>query len=383
MRRQIRVRSLAAGVGILAGLSAGLVPSRTAFAGLLEPEPVAVAAPQPVKLNNATLETVPLADIPLYLSFRGPRTVDRLVIETRRGQQVFLQSCAAALCAEPAGQAATHDPQPGQVPGTLTAVPEGQAKGGLTQAWLAEPVGRLGENAYGLRDAARLMVQDQLGDTHQLDLPLDQAFIDVQPRLVDLDGDKLPEILVVKAEVGRGATLAIIKFGSTGLRIIAESPSDGVPGSWLKPAGVADFDGDGERDIAVVRDPGPAGRLELWSMAGGQLTRRLSLRGFCNHVPGVAVDAMTVTGDFDGDGVPDLIVPSADRLSLRVISFRGGQVAEPSRVALSAPVATGIAVAEGEGGRPILAFGQEDGAVAVLGRDLIHSPGSVGAETAP
>ena len=44
---------------------------------------------------------------------------------------------------------------------------------------------------------------------------------------------------------------------------------------------------------------------------------------------------MAATGDFNGDGIADLVVPSGSRLHLRLISFAGGEAGEINRLFLS------------------------------------------------
>ena len=90
-------------------------------------------------------------------------------------------------------------------------------------------------------------------------------FEDLEPRLADLDGDGHDEIVVVKTYLKRGSSLAVIAERNGKYDIVAETPPLGAPHRWLDPAGIADFNGDGKIDIALVRQPHVVGSLELWS----------------------------------------------------------------------------------------------------------------------
>ena len=47
---------------------------------------------------------------------------------------------------------------------------------------------------------------------------------------------------------------------------------------------------------------------------------------------------MAVIRDLDGDGIQDLIVPSFDRKTLRLITFKEGRVREIAQLPLKSPV---------------------------------------------
>ncbi|MEC9367238.1 MAG: VCBS repeat-containing protein, partial [Pseudomonadota bacterium] len=184
----------------------------------------------------------------------------------------------------------------------------------------------------------------------------------------DLDGDKSEEIVVIRSYLRRGAAMAVAKVtGLHGLEIVAETPPVGQPNRWLNPAGIADFDGDGRPEIAIVVTPHIGGRLEFWEYRDGKLTLERSLTGFSNHAIGSRALEMSVAGDFDSDGVADLLLPSADRRTLRVISLAGGAAAEPLRIDLPSPVVTEIlAVRPGRDRRPWLVMGLASGKVAIV-----------------
>jgi hypothetical protein len=83
-----------------------------------------------------------------------------------------------------------------------------------------------------------------------------------------------------------------------------------------------------------------------------------------NHFIGSKALGMSWTADFDGDGHPDLAVPSLDRRSLRLIAFAPA-VRDIARVSLPARIVTNIGPT-GIGGRPGLVAGLEDGRLVVI-----------------
>jgi hypothetical protein len=110
-------------------------------------------------------------------------------------------------------------------------------------------------------------------------LPLDHVFEDVAPRLADVTGDGIPEVVVVETDVAQGAALAIYGIGGK----ITETPHIGTSNRWLAPIGAADLDGDGHIEIAYVDRPHLAKTIRVWRFRNGNLEPVSDLPGFTNH----------------------------------------------------------------------------------------------------
>ncbi|CAA9312783.1 MAG: hypothetical protein AVDCRST_MAG90-570 [uncultured Microvirga sp.] len=190
------------------------------------------------------------------------------------------------------------------------------------------------------------------------------VFEDLEPRLADLDGDGAPEIVVVKSSSERGSSLAVIGRREGAWAIVAETPPIGQPNRWLNPAAIADFDGDGKTDIALVRTPHLDGVLQLWTFDRGRLALRHEAAGYSNHALGSTALDNAAAVDLDGDGRPELVIPTLDRTALAVLSLKGG-VKEIRRIALPARVLRGVA-ALGAGKDAHLLAALEDGRVALV-----------------
>jgi len=105
------------------------------------------------------------------------------------------------------------------------------------------------------------------------------VFEDLAPRLVDLDQDGRPEVMVVRTDMQRGASLAL--YDALGL--ITQTPPIGARYRWLAPVGAGDFDGDGRIEIAYVETPHLGKTLKIYSYFNRELLLASQLPGFSNH----------------------------------------------------------------------------------------------------
>jgi hypothetical protein len=129
----------------------------------------------------------------------------------------------------------------------------------------------------------------------------------------DFDGDGKPDILVA----GPSAAIQIRKNKSVNGNISFD-PAVNIPGSG-NYFSVADIDGDGKPDIiASYYGPGPNdGQVRVY--------RNTSTEGTFSFAPGVTYFNMgtgtgnNFVGDFDGDGLPDIIVPNEYTRTIAVL----------------------------------------------------------------
>lgn len=237
----------------------------------------------------------------------------------------------------------------------------------IARAWFADPTDAYDHGVLGDKiESSTLVLERRDGRRETVKLNGDAVFEDLEPRLADLDGDGRDEVVVVKSYLKRGSALAVIAERKGKYEIVAETPPLGEPHQWLNPAGIGDFNGDGKVDIALVRQPHAVGALELWSWIGGGLRKTAELADAANHIAGSRAQQMSATGDFDGDRVPDLAVPSLDRSRLRLVSFMPAH--EIASVALPEKAATNLGLVPIENSPPAVVVGLADGSLVAVRR---------------
>ncbi len=155
--------------------------------------------------------------------------------------------------------------------------------------------------------------------TRRFTLPQDRVFEDVAPRLVDLDNDGTPEVIVIETLASEGAQLAI--YDATGK--IASTPHIGRTNRWLAPIGAADLDADGAIEIAYIDRPHLAKTLRVWRYEGGALTHVADLEGLTNHRIG---EADIGGGVRDCGNGPEMITASGDWRNVMATTLVDGQL---------------------------------------------------------
>jgi hypothetical protein len=145
----------------------------------------------------------------------------------------------------------------------------------------------------------------------------------VTPRIADVTGDGLNDVVVIETRLDAGASLAVYGMSGENFVKLAATPYLGQPHRWLAPAGIADFDGDGVLDVAYVETPHIGGTLRIWSFRDNMPREIASAPGYSNHRAG---QNFITGGVRDCGNGPALVLPNADwSRTLRVWQY-GGEI---------------------------------------------------------
>ena len=267
---------------------------------------------------------------------------------------VSILALASPLQAEPKVREITDFPPTKPAEGTTLTdgIPHGRAGHaagkffdiGVLKAWFAAPTDRYAHGVLGDRiEAAGVMFQPPTSGAPSaflIKVPEDSVFEDIQPRIVDFDGDGILDIVAIRSYLNAGASISVIGYheGKDGeiTSFWMQSPPIGTPNRWLNPVGIADFDGDGAKEIVAVVTPHIGGVLTVYERDGDKLIPKPVMQDVSNHVIGSPDLRLHTVIDWNGDGVMDIAVPDQSRRVLRFITLKGGAAKEIDRIDLGA-----------------------------------------------
>lgn len=151
----------------------------------------------------------------------------------------------------------------------------------------------------------------------------DSVFEDVTPRIADVTGDGVNNIITIESHQNQGASLAIYGVSDGKLSKQVSTPYIGQSYRWLAPVGVADFNSDGSPDVAIIVTPHLAGVLQIWSFKDDAPQRLASQPGFSNHRIG---ENFITGGVAQCNGKDVMVVPDRTWRSTMTVTFSNGEL---------------------------------------------------------
>tara|TARA_R110001583_G_scaffold25250_4_gene91549 strand:- start:6501 stop:7445 length:945 start_codon:yes stop_codon:yes gene_type:complete len=223
----------------------------------------------------------------------------------------------------------TLETRPDQLP--LSRLAYGQRN--IIRAWFANPTNRYAHNVLGdSLEASKLIVETFKGNRLTVNLPENRVFEDLEPRIIDVNGDGSDEIIVIESDIALGASLAVYSIIDSHLVKIASTSFIGTPYRWLNPVGVGDFDGDGHTDIAAVITPHIGGLLRLYHLTGNHLSQFAEYSGVSTH--GIGSTELGLGRVISATPRDLLLLPNRTRQALMLLEWTATGWSERGRVVL-------------------------------------------------
>lgn len=200
----------------------------------------------------------------------------------------------------------------------------GMAHSEIISAKYDQPTTRYAHGVFGdTIEYGALLMTLKNGKVLRVNLPEARVFEDISPRVIDLDDDGAPEVVVIETHVNQGAQLAI--YGEAGK--ITATPHIGRTHRWLAPIGAADLDGDGYVELAYIDRPHLAKLLKIWRYKNGKLKLVAEAGNLTNHQFG---DDYISGGIRDCGNGPEMVTVNANWSDIMVSGFDGTKITAQS-----------------------------------------------------
>ncbi len=214
------------------------------------------------------------------------------------------------------------------------------------EVWYGDPTTEYGHGVLGdAIEAKRIFLRSPRSDCGVFitDAGEGHVFEDTVPRLFDVDGDGVNEVIAVRSSFTQGAQLVVYHEGQgSTLEIMASTDYIGQRNRWLAVVGAADLDGDGVIEIAYVDRPHLAKTLRVVSVDGDKLVQETAAAGVTNHRIG---ERDIAGGIRDCGSGPEMIVANANWSALLSVTLQDGTLSgqqigeDTSRTAFAAAMA--------------------------------------------
>lgn len=225
--------------------------------------------------------------------------------------------------------------------------------------------GIMGDDLEGTVLMVVAVVDDALQVVARVDLPGDHIYEGLSPMWADVDGDGIEDLITTVSNGHDGARNRVYFFDGTMILREVDGPVIGQPNRWQHQIAWGPFGADGESLLVDVLTPHIGGIVRFHRYTGDALEVIASIGGHTSHVINTRNLDMAVAGDFNGDGVLEIALPTQDRTRIEGIQL----TVEGAQVVWSLPVdgvATSNLAAISANGRSLaLAVGTEDGRIRV------------------
>jgi hypothetical protein len=196
----------------------------------------------------------------------------------------------------------------------------------------------------------------------RISVPVGLVIEGMMPLWVDLNNDGTREIVLTASDRSLGARLMV--YTEQG-QLIAESEPIGQGYRWRHQIGVASASEGGPAEVISVRTPHIGGLLEYFRLIDDRLELVATLEGVSSHVIGTRNLDLALSGDFDGDGLVETLLPDSEHRSLLAAQRTQGGVYVDWRLQLDDTISSNLAAVTDGRGRISIAVGLQNGSLWV------------------
>jgi hypothetical protein len=224
--------------------------------------------------------------------------------------------------------------------------------------------GIMGDDLEGSALVVLRVNNDAFETVARVDLSGDAIYEGLSPLWADVDEDGTQDLVTTVSDSQVGSRIRVYLFTDEGIREV-NGQAIGQPSRWQHQLTWGAFGPNGEMELVEVLTPHIGGVVRFYQFIGDTLQVVATQGGYTSHVIGSRNLDMAVAGDFNGDGQPEIVMPSQNLTSIAGIQHS----AEGARVVWELPLdgrlSSNLAAIRLADGRLALALGIEDGRLRV------------------
>ncbi|MDQ7027784.1 MAG: hypothetical protein Q9P44_19760 [Anaerolineae bacterium] len=201
---------------------------------------------------------------------------------------------------------------------------------------------------------------DELGIVTQIDLEGDAVYEGLFPMWADVDRDTTPDLITTVSDSQSGSRIRVYRMTYDGIRV-ADGQAIGRANRWQHQLAFAPFGINGEMELVEVLTPHIGGVVRFYRFNGNEMEIVAQVGGYTSHVIHSRNLDMAVAGDFNGDGRPEIVLPSQDRQRIVGIQHNENGAEVVWELPLNGTLSSNLAAVQLQNGKLALAAGTEAG----------------------
>jgi len=227
--------------------------------------------------------------------------------------------------------------------------------------------GILGDNYEGSGLAVLQLTANQFGVVKRTDLQGEDVFEGISPFWADVNGDGTDDLVTTVSNSTVGSWIRVYLFDGKDFTAEINSTPLGQDSRWIHQIAFGPFGPNGENEIAAVRTPDINGAVQFlrYNTETSALDTVGEAEGYTSHMIGSINVDMAVAGDFNGDGHPELVLPSQDRTRIAGVQHTAEGVREMWSLPVNGRIVTNLSAVVLNDGSLALAYGTDDGRLRV------------------
>lgn len=172
--------------------------------------------------------------------------------------------------------------------------------------------GIMGDDIEGSSLVVLRIIDDKLEIIQQIDLEGDAVYEGLSPMWADVNEDGVQDLITTVSDSRVGSRIRAYLFMENAT-ITVEGQAIGQPNRWQHQLAWGAFGANGEMQLVDVLTPHGESMVRFYEFTGTELTIIAEIGGYTSHTIGSRNLDMAIAGDFDGDGQPEIVLPSQDR----------------------------------------------------------------------